>query len=175
MNLRVSYDGFSPSQEVEADLRRLETIWDHARAACAPDGPWLCGDYSAVDAFYAPVAARIAGYGLQVSASAQAYVDAHLAHGPFRRWRAMGLVRGADLPWYARDYSQRPWPGPAPLEARAVERGVPENAACPYSGKPVTDLMEIDGRIFGFCNPFCRDKTVADPAAWPQFMALLKG
>jgi glutathione S-transferase len=33
--------------------------------------------------------------------------------------------------------------------------------------------MEMDGRRFGFCNAFCRDKTVADPAAWPRFMALV--
>jgi glutathione S-transferase len=25
---------------------------------------------------------------------------------------------------------------------------------------------------FGFCNAFCRDKTLADPEAWPKFMAL---
>jgi glutathione S-transferase len=170
MNLRVSYADFAPSDAVMADLRRLETIWDHARETCRPDGAWLCGAYSAADAFFAPVAARIAGYGLKVSDSAQAYVDAHLAHLPFRRWRAMGLVRGADLPWYAKDFAQRPWPGPQALTARAVTEGQSENTACPYSGKPVTDLAEIDGRIFGFCNTFCRDKTVADPEAWPAFM-----
>jgi glutathione S-transferase len=32
--------------------------------------------------------------------------------------------------------------------------------------------METEGRIFGFCNAFCRDKTVADPDAWPAFTAL---
>jgi glutathione S-transferase len=36
----------------------------------------------------------------------------------------------------------------------------------------VTHLAEIGGRIFGFCNAFCRDKTVADPEAWPAFMAI---
>jgi glutathione S-transferase len=43
---------------------------------------------------------------------------------------------------------------------------------CPYSGKPVTHLAEIGGRVFGFCNAFCRDKTVADPEAWPAFMEI---
>ena len=28
------------------------------------------------------------------------------------------------------------------------------------------------GRIYGFCNAFCRDKTVADPEAWQKFMAI---
>lgn len=173
MNLRLAYTGVTPSNEVEADLRRLEVVWDHARATCAPDGPWLCGEYSVADAFYAPVAARIAGYGLQVSDSAAAYVTAHLADPAFRRWRAMGLVSGATLPWYAKDHAQTVWPGPTPRHAQAVETSTPENADCPYSGDPVTHLMQMDGRIFGFCNAFCRDKTVADPEAWPAFMALL--
>ena len=172
MNLRCAYTGFTPSDGVLKDLRRLETVWDHARDACEPAGPWLCGDYSAVDAFFAPVAARIAGYGLPVTASAQAYADAHLADPAFRRWRAMALVKGDDVPRYARDYNQGIWPGPTPLAAKAVATGPSENAACPYSGKPVTDFLEIDGRVFGFCNGFCRDKTVADAEAWPGFMGI---
>lgn len=173
MNLRLSYVDAAPSTDVLTDLARLETLWDHARGSCSDDGPWLCGTYSVADAFFAPVAARIAGYNLPVNAAAQAYVNAHLADPAFRRWRAMGLVRGATLSRYAKDLLTRPWPGPAPLSACAVKSGTPENQSCPYSGKPITDLMEIDGRVFGFCNPFCRDKTVADPQAWPAFMALL--
>ena len=61
---------------------------------------------------------------------------------------------------------------PGPLAARAVPVGPSENAACPYSGKPVSDFLEIDGRVFGFCNGFCRDKTVADAQAWPEFMGI---
>ena len=48
-----------------------------------------------------------------------------------------------------------------------------ENTTCPYSGRPVTHVLEMEGRRFGFCNAFCRDKTVADPEAWPAFMALV--
>ncbi len=172
MNLRCAYTGFAPSAGVASDLRRLETIWDYARAECVPAGPWLCGEYSAVDAFFAPVAVRIAGYGLTVSASAQAYADAHLADPAFRRWRAMALVQGDDLVRYARDYDQVSWPGPAPLAAKAVTNGPSENTACPYSGMPVSDFLELDGRVFGFCNGFCRDKTVADAEVWPEFMEI---
>lgn len=175
MNLRTAYVGVTPSQAVLSDLARIEILWQHARATCAPAGPWLCGEYSAADAFFAPVAARIAGYGLQVSEHARAYVAAHLGDPAFRRWRAMGLVRGATLARYAKPYATASWPGPAPRPARAVTEGIPENTACPYSGDPVTDLMESEGRIFGFCNPFCRDKTVADPDAWPAFVALRDG
>ena len=171
MNLRLAYTGVKPSDAVKADLRRLETIWDHARAECAPKGPWLCGDYSVADAFYAPVAARIAGYGLDVSKTAMNYVTAHLSDPAFRRWRAMGLVRGETLNRYAQPYETIVWPGPTPIAAEPVE-AAPENAHCPFSGKASTHMMALDGRVFGFCNSFCRDKTVADPEAWPAFVAL---
>lgn len=172
MNLRVSYEDCAPPQAVLDDLARLEVIWDWARAETGAK-VWLAGDYSAADAFFAPVATRIATYNLPVSDRAMAYVQAHLAHPSFRRWRAMGLVDGADQEFYRRPYPRRAWPGPVPMAARAVEGTKAENAACPYSGKPVTHVLELQGRRFGFCNAFCRDKTVADPEAWAEFMALL--
>ena len=172
MNLRVSYTDCAPSEAVLADLARLETIWAWAKAQTG--GPWLAGAYSAADAFFAPVAGRIAGHNLPVSAQAMDYVQAHLAHPSFRRWRAMAQVDGADQDFYRRPWPQRPWPGPQPLTASAVTGTQAENTTCPYSGQPVTHVLEIGGRRFGFCNGFCRDKTVADPEAWPAFTALLQ-
>ncbi|THD84887.1 glutathione S-transferase [Aliigemmobacter aestuarii] len=174
MNLRVSYTDCAPPQAVLDDLARLQVIWDWARAATGATGPWLCGAYSAVDVFFAPVATRIATYNLPVDGPARAYVAAHLAHPSFRRWRAMGMVDGPDQAFYRRDYPIRPWPGPVPLPARAVDGTASEDAACPYSSDPVTHVLELDGRRFGFCNAFCRDKTMADPEAWPAFMALYR-
>lgn len=171
MNLRCAFTDFEPSEAVLKDIARIEELWAHGLDSFG--GPWLCGDYSVADVFYAPIAARIAGIGLPVSDRARAYVDRHLSDPAFRRWRAMALVHGPTLPQYSFDHSQGAWPGPTPLEARAVDAGPSENAACPYSGKPVKDFLALDGRVFGFCNPFCRDKTAADPEAWPKFMALV--
>lgn len=173
MSLRVCYSDSSPSEAVLKDLARLEKIWTDARTKRTSDGPWLLGEYSAADAFFAPVAARIAGYSLPVGKEAQTYVAAHLADPAFRRWRAMGVGNGPDLPWYRKDYPQTDWPGPTPLLAKAVETEPSENETCPYSGKTPSYFMELDGRTFGFCNAFCRNKTVADPEAWPAFMALV--
>ncbi|MEZ5913285.1 MAG: glutathione S-transferase [Paracoccaceae bacterium] len=172
MNLRVAYTDCAPPPAVLADLARIESIWSWARAETASSGPWLCGAYSAADAFFAPVAARIAGHSLPVSDAAMAYVAAHLAHPDFRRWRAMGMADGPDQAAYARDWPRKVWPVAAPLAARAVDAGPSVNTICPYSGDPVTHFMEAGGRVWGFCNAFCRDKTVADPEAWPAFMAI---
>ncbi|MGL5012066.1 MAG: glutathione S-transferase [Paracoccaceae bacterium] len=172
MNLRTSYTDCAPPDAVLADLARLEAIWSWARKTTGSTTPWLCGPYSAADVFFAPIATRIATYNLPLGPEAMAYVNAHLAHPLFRQWRAMGLVDGADQEYYRRDYPTRPWPGPTPLAARAAPGTQSENTAGPYSGKPVTHVLEIAGRRIGFCNAFCRDNTVADPEAWPKFMAI---
>ncbi len=112
MNLRVSYAETSVDEALRADLARLQTIWDWAREAVGSEGPWLCGAYSAADAFFAPVATRIATYNLPVPERAAAYVAAHLAHPSFLRWRAEGLAEGADQEFYRRPFPTRPWPGP---------------------------------------------------------------
>jgi glutathione S-transferase len=174
MNLRVSYTHCDPPAAVLADLERLDRIWAWARQVGGGAGPWLFGAYSAADVFFAPVASRVATYNLPVTPAAAAYVAAHLAHPAFRRWRAMGLVDGADQDAYRRNWPQRPWPGPAPLPARAAEGSAAENAACPHSGRAVTHVLELGGRRFGFGDAFCRDKTAADPEAWPAFMALYR-
>ncbi len=171
MNLRQSHTDFPMTEEIRADLDRIEVIWSHARSATGAEGPWLCGPYSVADAFFAPVAARIAGYDLPVGADAQAYVAAHLADPAFRRWRAMGMVRGQHLPWYEKDLPRRDWPGPPPVDARVVENGPAINDRCLYSGREVTHYLETNGMVLGYCNAFCRDKTLADPMAWPETAA----
>ncbi|UPH72161.1 glutathione S-transferase [Abyssibius alkaniclasticus] len=177
MNLRHSYAGFTPKAEVLADVARVEQLWESCAAHDESGGGWLFGHYSLADVFYAPVATRIATYNLPVGPRAQTYVAKSLAFPAFRRWRAMGLAEGFVQPGYDLDLPSSPWPGPTPLAARAVEGKAAINTLCPYSGKPVAAnaLLEIDGQVIGFCNPFCRDKTLHDPEAWPETMALLTG
>ncbi|MDE2436611.1 MAG: glutathione S-transferase family protein [Sphingomonadales bacterium] len=55
-------------------------------------GPWLAGaDFSAADAFYAPVAFRIRTYGLDVG-KGQAWVDHVLAHPAMLDWEKQALA-----------------------------------------------------------------------------------
>ncbi|RYG92791.1 glutathione S-transferase [Loktanella sp. IMCC34160] len=172
MNIRTSWVGFAPSDAVQRDLARIEQLWAYARENFGGHGPWLFGAYSLADAFYAPVAARFAGYGLPVSEAAAEYVAAHLAHPSFRRWRALALTETIEPAQYQLGLATRDWPGPVPLSARAVDGTDSENTACPYSGDPVTHVMELDGRRFGFCNAHCRAKTINDPEAFPEFMTI---
>ncbi|SHG71337.1 glutathione S-transferase [Marivita hallyeonensis] len=175
MNLRTAYDAPALSDDTLTDIARIDTIWSHARGLYHEDGPWLLGAYSIADIMFAPVAARFAGYDAQLSDIAQAYVDTHLANTFFRQWRTMGLVTGDTLPWYAKPFATKPWPGPTPLPAKAVESGPSVNTTCPFTGGPVQFFLEFDGRVFGFENQLCRDETVEDPEAWPAFMEMARG
>ena len=175
VNLRQSYADAVPTPAVNAELDRLEQIWTHARSVTKSETPWLCGDYSLADAIFAPMATRLATYGFDTRPTTAAYVAAHLADPAVRRWRAMGLANEPVLPGFERLLTPRPWPGPTPIAAHAVDRGPSINATCPYSGDPVTHFMEVEGKVIGYCNAFCRDKSMMDPEAWPGTMALLRG
>ncbi|MEM7613924.1 MAG: glutathione S-transferase N-terminal domain-containing protein [Pseudomonadota bacterium] len=173
MVLHHRMEGFVASEGVRADLARLSQLWGLAREASA--GPWLFGDYSAADAFFAPVAARIAAYDLPMPPEDQAYVATHLAQGSFRRWRALGQTDTHIQHQYDNDFKKLAWPGPIPLPAEAVSDGAAVNPACPFSGKPTETnaLARIDGVIYGFCNPGCRDKVLQDAEAWPEVSAMI--
>ncbi|SPJ25091.1 glutathione S-transferase [Palleronia abyssalis] len=111
MCLRTAYCDVPVGDGVLADLRRLEDIWSDALDRSG--GPWLAGAWSAADAFYAPVAARIAGYGLPLTRAASvAYVNSHLTEPSFREWRRMGLQIGEDLHYgvYSRPFPRVAWP-----------------------------------------------------------------
>lgn len=112
MQLARVWQGFNPSDAVRADLDRLETLWSHARTVSGSSTDWLFGDYCSADVFYTPVAARIVGYDLPVSAASRQYCDALLSHGSVQRWRAEALTTTYDPMPYAMDLPHKPWPAP---------------------------------------------------------------
>ncbi len=172
MQLAHVWKGFQPSADTLKDLSRIETLWAHARAISgASEGP-LFGAYSLADVFYTPVAARIVGYDLPVSAESRNYCLSLLSDTSVRQWRAMGLTVQYNPYPYPEYFPSAHWPVGEPSEARPADEGPSVNARCPYSGDPVTDFLDLDGQRWGFCNTFCRDKTVADPDAWPKFTAM---
>lgn len=173
MNLRRCYPGFTPSNEVLKDAKRAETLWAMARTEFGSVGPWMFGEYSIADVFFAPLATRFATYNLPRNALSDTYIQTHLKDKKFRQWRAMGHAQNYVQAGYDIDIPEGEWPGPKPIKAQTCT-GPSVNSRCPYSDDPVTDFLEYQGRVYGFCNPFCRDKTLADPAAWPQFIALVE-
>lgn len=74
------------SDEVKADVARIEALWGECRARYGQGGPFLFGDFTAADAMYAPVVSRFHTYGIAVSAPSRAYMDAMMALPAWREW-----------------------------------------------------------------------------------------
>jgi glutathione S-transferase len=72
--------------DVAADLRRIDAMWSEQIRASG--GPFLFGAFGAVDAFYAPVCARIRSYALPLRAAASAYVERVHALPAMQAWCA---------------------------------------------------------------------------------------
>lgn len=70
--------------ETQADLQRIFALWKQLRSLSG--GPFLCGGFGIVDAFYAPVVLRLRRYGIEVPHALQDYVDAVLASAPVQQW-----------------------------------------------------------------------------------------
>ncbi|WP_293573657.1 glutathione S-transferase [Phaeobacter sp.] len=109
MQLAHIYDGFVPSDAVRADLARIETLFDHARAVSGSQDGWLFGAYSVADAFYAPVAARIVGYDLPVSERLRAYCRQTLSDPALLAWQARIDETSYGHDPYPMDLPHRPW------------------------------------------------------------------
>ena len=82
----VLEDGDEVIWDSMAILERLAEIWAHFERADKPEGDFLCGHFSIVDAMYAPVMWRIHGYGLDVSPAFQQWIDAMLALPAMQEW-----------------------------------------------------------------------------------------
>lgn len=112
MQLFHQWVGFQPTDDVFKELARFELLLAHANKM-ATDGPWLFGAYSLADAFYAPLMARIAGYGLPVNADVEAYVQTTLNDAAFQAWRTEGTALTYDPFPYPQKLEKIDWPVPA--------------------------------------------------------------
>jgi len=90
MNVGVRVRPKPMSAALSSDVARITEIFEQGLKRFG--GPWLTGsDFTAVDAFYAPVAYRIRTYGLAVG-SGQSWVDRVLAHPAMLKWEAEALA-----------------------------------------------------------------------------------
>ena len=94
--IRVRLNDYPPA--LERDVTRLSVLWTEGLRRFG--GPFLAGKaFTAVDAFYAPVAFRIQTYGLTLDPAAVAYTAHLLETGALREWYAAAVKETLrDLP-----------------------------------------------------------------------------
>ena len=91
MNVGVRVAVAQRSTELLADIARIERLWNEGLARFG--GPFLAGPaFSAVDAFYAPVAYRFRTYAIAPQGAAAAYLATLLAHPAMREWESAALA-----------------------------------------------------------------------------------
>jgi glutathione S-transferase len=91
VRLRPGHEG------LQSDVDRLDELW--AEGLSRFGGPYLAGDrFTAVDAFFAPVAFRIQTYGIPVAARSLGYVQRLLGLTAMQAWYAAALHEPWHLP-----------------------------------------------------------------------------
>ena len=109
MQLSHIWRGFQPSDAVRADLARIETLFAHARTLSGQTTGPLFGSYSLAEVFYTPVAARIIGYDLPVSAETRAYCTELLRDPALLAWQTAAQTVTYDPEPYLQDLERAPW------------------------------------------------------------------
>ena len=86
--VRVAMNAMSP--RLKSNLARLDALWQEGLERFG--GPFLAGEhFTAVDAFYAPVAFRVQTFGLPLGDASLAYVQRLLALPAMQAWYAAAL------------------------------------------------------------------------------------
>ncbi len=103
MNLGRDFSGLGRTPEALADIARIEALWADTRQRFGTDGPFLFGaTFTAADAMYAPVVARLLTWRPEISAATRAYCDAVRAHPLVSAWYDGAAAEPAE--WLLTDY-----------------------------------------------------------------------
>jgi glutathione S-transferase len=76
------------SDEVRAQVARIQASWSDCRKRFGAGGPFLFGRFSIADCMYAPVVSRFRTYGVAQSPEVAAYAEAVWAHPAVQEWHA---------------------------------------------------------------------------------------
>jgi glutathione S-transferase len=85
-NFRRKPKAIAISDEVRAEVARIEAAWANAREAFGKSGPFLFGRFCAADAMFAPVVNRFDAYDIPVEVSTRAYMEATMALPAWKAW-----------------------------------------------------------------------------------------
>ncbi|KZN49940.1 glutathione S-transferase family protein [Pseudoalteromonas luteoviolacea] len=91
MNIRAKRH-VEVNSQVLKDIQRVEIIFTEQMQRYRQKGDWLFGNWSMVDAMFAPVCLRFDTYGVELGTCAQNYVEQVLTCPVLSRWRDQALL-----------------------------------------------------------------------------------
>ncbi|MDP2141029.1 MAG: glutathione S-transferase family protein [Gammaproteobacteria bacterium] len=101
MNVGVEIRLHETGDALRRDIARVNELWKEGLDRFG--GPFLAGpQFTAVDAFYCPVAFRVQTYGLRLDAPATAYAQRLLALPPMLEWMKDAVAE----PWRDEDHEE---------------------------------------------------------------------
>jgi len=100
MNIRRPRRAIKVSEDVRADVVRIDEAFADARTHFGAAGAFLFGDFSAADAMFAPVVNRFDTYDLPVSDTTRAYMAAMKALPAWQQWERDAFAE----PWRIEHY-----------------------------------------------------------------------
>lgn len=101
MNCRTEKN-VAPNADVTRDLQRLAQIWQRFEQAKKPEGAFLAGQFSIVDAMFAPVMWRVRNYGLTVSPPFDRWAQAMYELTAMQEWLTAAREETWQMPAYER-------------------------------------------------------------------------
>jgi len=114
--LRLRLNEVPPA--LQRDVDRIDELWSEGLRRFG--GPFLAGAaFGAVDAFFAPVAFRVQGYGLALEAPAAGYANRLLALPSMQEWHRAALLE----PWRDEEHEAEALAGATLLEDLRAPRG----------------------------------------------------
>jgi glutathione S-transferase len=98
MNCRALQRALNISEACAKDIAAVQDLWQECFACVGTEGGYLLGEFSIVDAYFAPVVIRLQGYQVCTTSSAQAYIERMLATPAVAAWVQAGQAEKIIIP-----------------------------------------------------------------------------
>ncbi|KAM0256610.1 hypothetical protein ACHAQJ_004897 [Trichoderma viride] len=91
MNVALRIELGTRSEALQRDIDRLNELFKEGLGKFG--GPWLAGkEFTAVDAFYAPISSRCKTFGIELDGAAGEYLDRLFDHPAVKQWVEEGIT-----------------------------------------------------------------------------------
>ncbi len=100
MNIRGRFPGFARPMDVDANVKRIKTLWTELRTRFGNGDEFLCGHFGIIDAMFAPVVMRFRTYDVKLDGACKAYSEAMLAQPAVRDWLDIAAKEDSTVPQY---------------------------------------------------------------------------
>ncbi len=91
MNCELKLNWMPLDLSVQRDVARVLSIWTHCRTQFGKTGTFLFGEFTAADAYFAPVVRRFLGFSVQLPELCAQYVAIIDALPAMRKWVEVAL------------------------------------------------------------------------------------